>query len=261
MFTKAVPLKFDEHKDLKVLETNDYSYARAEILAPFAFGEMAEIAREYPIVFPSNGSGLPAALLGLESGQNAYVAGDGRWFATYVPAHIRGYPFAFAKAPNDPEPNRFVVVFDAEAQHFRDPNGHPVFDGSGQLSEHMKRRLALLEGVEKTLPTTRDLVAQIDAAGLLVERAIHIRKAGGQEHRVQGLRVVDEKKLNQLPHDQFAALRDKGVLPLVYAHLLSWANFRQGPLAGKYPDLAAKPKTKNPDFLFESDTIDFGKII
>lgn len=259
MFAHAVPLSFAEHRNLKVLETNDYSYARGEVLAPFVFNEMADIAREYPIVFPDNGSGLPAALLGLEAGQNAYLADDGRWQATYIPSHIRRYPFAFAKAPGETNPDRFTIVFDAEAPHFRDPNGHPVFTPDGQLTDHMMRRAGLLENIQKKIPVTQRLVADIDAAGLLVERGIRIRK-GGQEHRIQGLRVIDEKKLNALSHAAFATLRDRGVLPLVYAHLLSWANFRQGPLAGKYPDLAARPATKNPDFLFESDLIDFSKL-
>lgn len=261
MFAKAVPLKFAEHRDLKVLETNDYSYARSEVLAPIVFDEMADIAREYPIVFPSNGSGLPAALLGLEAGQNAYIAEDGRWLGTYIPALIRRYPFALAKAAGEADSQKFAVAIDTEAPHFREPNGHAVFTPQGELSDHTKRRAQLLVEIQKKLPLTQRLVADIEAAGLLVERLVRIRKPGAPEHRVSGLRVVDEAKLNALPHEVFATLRDKGVLPLIYAHLLSWANFRQGPIAGKYPDLATRPETKNPSFLFEKDdTIDFSKL-
>lgn len=259
MFHKPVPLDYNIHRQLKVHESNDYAYARAEIFAPITFNEMADIAREYPIVFPQNGSNLPAALLGLEPGENAYVAEDGRWLGTYVPAQIRSYPFAFTRPQEETDPNRFVVLVDTDAPHLRDPNGHPVFDAGGSLSAHMKRRAALLEIIQRATPLTRRLVAAIDQQGLLVEREITIRKSGGKEHQVRGLRVIDEKKLNALPHDAFNVLRDSGSLPLVYAHLLSWANFRQGPLAGKYPDLAAKPKTSNPDFLFESETIDFSR--
>lgn len=260
MFANAVPLRFAEHYNLKVLETNDYSYARGEVLAPIVFDEMADIAREYPIVFPDNGSGLPAALLGLEADQNAYLADDGHWQATYIPSHIRRYPFAFTEAPGDTEANRFTIVFEANAPHFRDTNGHPVFTADGQLSEHMKRRVALLEEIQKKLPLTQRLVSDIDAAGLLVERVMCIRKPHGEEHRVKGLRIVDEKKLNAMPHEQFATLRDKGALPLVYAHLLSWANFRQGPLGGKYPQSAQESSYEDFNLLFESDTLDLSGI-
>src|SRR5690606_6219718 len=97
----------------------------------------------------------------------------------------------------------------------------------------------------------------IDALGLLVERTIQVSKGGKLTNVVKGLKVVDEKKLNQLPEADFVSLRNKGALPLVYAHLLSWANFRQCPLAVKYPDLAAKPAVKEPTFLFVSDIIGF----
>lgn len=49
MFNKHATLKFAEHRDLRVFESNDYSFAYAETLAPIVFDEMADIAREYPI--------------------------------------------------------------------------------------------------------------------------------------------------------------------------------------------------------------------
>lgn len=261
MFQHKEALHPDKHAGLKVFETNDYSYARNEVLAPIVFDEISEAAREYPIVFPNNGDGLPSVLFGLEAGQNAYLADDGRWLGAYVPAYIRRYPFLFGDTGKmSGDKHQYVVMFDPDAPHFKNPSGHAVFASSGVLSDHMKRRMELLEIWQKNLPVTRQLVQVIDDAGLLVERQIRIKSADGTENRIQGLRVIDEKKLNTLPHEEFAKLRDRGVLPMIYAQLLSWANFRQGPLAGKYPDLAAKPQTKNPDFLFESETIDFKSI-
>lgn len=255
MFKKPIPLKFDEHRHLKVLETNDYSFARSEIMAPIVFDEMAEIAREYPLVFPDNQSDLPCALLGLEADQNAYVAEDGRWLATYVPAYIRRYPFMLGQAQTgkDEDKNRFILMFEAEAPHFKDPHGHPIFKADGQLTPHMERRVELVQEIQKKVGATQRMIRALASSGLLVERVIKIKKPGEIEHRVQGLRVVDEKKLNGLPDAEFNALRRAGLLPLIYAHLLSWANFRQGPLAGKYPALAEKTEAMKPGFLFESD--------
>lgn len=262
MFKRKEVLKPAQHGGLKVLETNDYSYARGEVLAPIVFDEMADIAREYPIVFPDNQTGLPCALLGLEDGQNAYVDEQGGWQGIYIPAHIRRYPFMLGKAEQAAAApprgkDRYIVLFDPDAPQLQDANGHPVFTQSGELTPHVKRRMALLESMQKAIPATQALVAAIDALGLLVERTIQVNKGGKLTNVVKGLKVVDEKKLNQLPDADFVSLRNKGALPLVYAHLLSWANFRQGPLAGKYPDLAAKANSKQPSFLFESDIISF----
>ncbi|MFZ9080814.1 MAG: SapC family protein, partial [Alphaproteobacteria bacterium] len=77
---------------------------------------------------------------------------------------------------------------------------------------------------------TPRLVQAIEAAGLLVERAIRIKVEGEEDRQVAGLRVIDEAALNKLDDAAFNTLRASGALPLAYAALLSWANFRQGPI-------------------------------
>ncbi|CAH1660778.1 SapC protein [Hyphomicrobiales bacterium] len=261
MFKTQIPLTFAQHRDLRVFESNDYSHAKAETLAPFVFDEMSDIAREYPIIFPDNKSDLPSALLGVEPGKNAYVADDGRWLATYIPAHVRRYPFVFGSVEQpEGEQKRMLVFFDPDAPHLKNPSGHPVFTTDGQLTPHMQRRMQLLEHIQKKIAATRAIVLAISERGLFAERSIVIRKPDGTGHQIQGLRVVDEKKLNQLPDADFNALRKSGALPLIYAHLLSWANFRQGPIGGKYPDLAAKAGGNNAPFQFESDVLDLSHL-
>lgn len=259
MFKTHVPLKFSDHANLRVFESNDYGFAKAETMVPIVFDEIADIAREYPIVFPSNKSGLPCALLGLEAGQNAYIAEDGRWLATYIPAHIRRYPFMLANAAENPgDKDRFVVVFDPEAEHFKDPNGHAVFKQDGKLTQHMENRFALLQAIQKQAPRIKELVEMLDHTGLLVKRTVTVKKAD-KTNQITGFRVVDEKALNKFSDAAFSDLRRMGALPLVYAHLLSWANFRQGPIAGKYPDLMSKGGRGDVPFHFEDDVIDFSK--
>ena len=256
MFKKHVPLKFADHRNLRVFESNDYSFAKDETLAPIVFDEMADIAREYPIIFPKNGSGLPCALLGLEPGHNAYIDDEGRWLGTYIPAHIRRYPFMLATSGDlEGDLNRFVVVFDPDAKHFMDPNGHQVFTHDGKPTQHMTNRFALLQQMQKTTPRTIELVKVLDDSGILVERTVTIKKAG-QANQITGFRTIEEKKLNGLPDAAFMELRRAGALPLIYAHLLSWANFRQGPIAGKYPDLMSKAGKGDVPFMFEDQTLD-----
>jgi len=261
MFAKTMALSFAAHRDLRIFETNDYSYARAETLAPIIFDETADVAREYPIVFPNNENNLPCALLGLEAGHNAYVDASGQWQATYVPAHIRRYPLMFGRT-NDPNAasNSFVILFDPEAPHFRESGGHAVFESSGQLSDHMRRRVALLELIQNKVEATRAMVHALDAAGVLAEKVIRIKTSNEPEHRIQGLRVVDEDALKRLPIDSLADLVRSGALALAYGQLLSWANFRQGPLGGKYPHLMERPQASDQSFLFENESIDFSKL-
>lgn len=255
MFEKTVALKFSEHGNLRVFESNDYRYAKGETLVPIVYDEMADIAREYPIIFPNNHSSLPCALLGLEPGKNAYVAEDGLWLATYIPAHVRRYPFTFASAEAQGNQQRFMVFMDPEAPHFTDPNGYAVFTADGKPTPHMENRFALLQQMQKVTPRTKEMVATLENSGILVESTVSIQKAD-KTNQITGFRVVDEKAFNALPDAAFVELRRAGVLPLIYAHLLSWANLRQGPIAGKYPDLVSKAGGSGVPFLFESDTLD-----
>jgi hypothetical protein len=259
MFKSHVPLKFDEHRDMRVADSEDYSFARTETLAPIMFSELGDIAREYPIIFPNNASGLPCALLGLELGQNAYVSAEGRWLGTYIPAHIRRYPFMLARTGSRiGEKDGFVVVFDPDAPNFQDPDGYLVFNPDGTPTEPMKRRLVLLQEMQRHTSQTMKMVRIMEDLGILVERQVTIRKANST-NQIHGLRVVDEATLNGLSDDDFLRLRRAGVLPLVYAHLLSWANFRQGPIAGRYPDLASRAGKGNEPALSDDETIDFSQ--
>ncbi len=238
MFKSVVPLQAKTHPDLRMVETNSYGYAARELIVPVVIDEIADIAREYAIIFPDNGTHMPGALLGVETGVNAHVAEDGRWLATYVPSFIRRYPFALADVTAQSETpdgqRKFAVVFDPDAPHFKESNGYPVFDAGGAPSEHMKKRLAFLETLQKRAALTRHLVERLEATDLLIPRSIRISRAGAEDSQLSGLRVVDERKLNSLGDDDFLALRKAGVLPLIYAHLLSMANLRQGIIGGRY---------------------------
>jgi hypothetical protein len=257
----STPLRFSEHSKLHVLETNDYSFARGELLVPIVFEEIADIAREYPIVFPDNQSDMPYALMGLEAGQNAYVNAEGRWAASYVPMGIAQYPFNLQRQKSDKgEPDRFVVMFDPQSSHLHTTNGYPVFTADGQLSEHMQERIKLLERLQKRAAATRQLVQALRTAGVLVERAVTIRLGEGEVRKLSGMQVVDETRLNDLSDEAFKVVRQRGALPLAYAHLLSWANFRQGPIGGKYPDLGARAGGKDAPFVFDDGILRFGGI-
>jgi hypothetical protein len=218
----------------------DYSFARSEMAAPIVIDELADVAREYPIVVPT-GSRLPVALLGVELGANAYVALDGRWHATYIPARIRQYPFALAPSPPAPATAPantapgFVVMLDEQSPLLSCTEGQPLFEADGLPAPAAQERIQLLEMFQARQAPTARLVQAIEAAGLLIERTIRIQRPDGTSQQVTGLRVINEPVLNQLSDASFNTLRQAGALPLIYASLLSWANFRQGPIGRSHP--------------------------
>jgi hypothetical protein len=240
MYKRLVPLDQARHARLGIAPISDYGFARATLSVPVVMDEIADVAREYPIVFPTQG-GLPVALMGVEAGSNAYVGPDGDWRATYVPASLRAYPFAAARAGASSEAAaeatepRIVVAIDEASPLVLEDEGAAIFDSEGKLVGPAAVAVALLRRLRAASPVTEALVQAIDAAGLLIEQPIRIRAEGRQDREVTGIRVLNERALNALSSDAFAALRRAGALPLVYAALLSWANFRQGPIGKSHP--------------------------
>lgn len=253
MFEKSILLKASEHAGIMLGATRDWRFAAQEVIVPVVYSEIADVAREYPLLFIA-GKSLLYALTGIEQGVNAYVGADGRWLATYVPARLAAYPLALAEVPQ--KPGEYALVLDGAAPQLLAHDGEPLFV-AGEPSPLLKRRMQLLESMQKAERITHQVVNRIRDADLLVPRTIRVSRPGGEGSQLTGLEVIDERRLNALPHDAFAALRDGGALPVVYAHLLSMANLRQGVLVGRYPQLATPGADEPLDELFKSDVLRF----
>ena len=238
MYQRLVALDAARHAKLGVAPLTDYGFAKATLSVPVVISEIADIAREYPIVFPTQGN-MPVALMGVEAGSNAYVGPGGEWRAAYVPAYMRVYPFAAVRVPASPEGEaaepRIVVSIDEASPLVQEGGGEAIFDDDSQLAGPAATAVALLRRLRAASLRTEALVQAIDTAGLLLEQPIRIRAKGRPDREITGIRVINERALNALPAKKFEALRKAGALPLIYAALLSWANFRQGPIGKSHP--------------------------
>lgn len=246
------PLNREKHERLRMGATQTHNRFRETTLVPIIIDEIAKVAREYPIIFPDNATGLPCALTGMKPDTNAYVDADGRWLADYIPMHVRQYPFALSKVPNAQQQDcdkQFRLCIDPTAEEFRDLEGVRVFDNNGELTPEASAKGDIARKLMERSGITKALVRVLDEAGLLAERSIKMKLFNGETHVVQGFKVVDEKLLNAIPDEEFVALRNKGAMPLIYAQLMSMANLSQGVLAGQITPKSAdadKPEKKKP---------------
>lgn len=247
MYRQLVPLHPQRHAGLRLRPLQHYGFAAGTLTAPFVLDEIADVARDYPFVFPTQ-NGLPMVLLGVEADSNAYVHATGRWMASYLPAYIRHYPFALRPAPhigapqdNPPEKTKMTLYVDVAASVLGKEEGEPIFQEDGELSPAMRDRVRHMEQDLQRIPATRAMVAAIEAAGILIERKIIIKNASGEENVVATFRVINEVALNRLDEIAFRTLRRAGALPLVYAQLLSWAHLRNGPIGRSHPLPSPKP--------------------
>ncbi len=221
MFAHLTALNRDRHAATRVRPLTGFAHAARLHVAGVVAQEFPRAAALYPLVFlkdPASARFRPVALLGLTEGQNLFVDEAGRWKASYVPATIRQYPFNLAL--KEETPADFVVCVDEGSDCLGQEEGEPLFGSEGNPTP-------VLQGVVKYLTDLQQMDVQTQAfcqflaeRDLLVPLNMQLHSGSGVKN-IQGSFAINESLLAALPHEQFIAMRERGYLPAVYAHLMS----------------------------------------
>jgi hypothetical protein len=220
MFRKVVPLNPARHAALRLREPAGYGFAAAVDRSLLMQSEMVRAAASYPILFAEDPDGdgfQPLALLGMVAGENLFVESDGSWQAAYIPAVIRAYPFALARAGAADD---FAMCIDAGSESISLSDGDPLFDAAGSPSP-------ILESVRTSLARLRQMQLRTEAfcralaeRNLLAPLEIRARRRG-EALEMTGLFAVNEERLEGLSDARLAGLREERWLGSIYAHIVS----------------------------------------
>ncbi|MFW5834274.1 MAG: SapC family protein [Pseudomonadota bacterium] len=246
-----VAVSRERHGQRRWRRFEDYGFARGEVAVPIVAAELPRVVLTLPIAFVrAGGDMVPAALLGLQPGQNLYVAPDGRFLASYVPAALRSYPFRLLAHP---EPSRgFVLCVDETSLclTMATADDEPFFTSDGQPTQAIAGLLKHLEAVEANRPVTARATAALLEAGVLEPWPL---KVG--ERDVQGLQRVAEGQLARLEPEALVRLRDTGALTLAYAQFFSMGHLptlaRLAELQGR-TRAAVQPIAEDLEFDFDN---------
>ncbi|WP_346309134.1 SapC family protein [Limnohabitans sp.] len=219
-YQKPTVLDREQHKGLR-LKAADARFAAKNQAVPLLAAEFPEACLEYPIVFTQgqDGQWLALALTGLQANVNAFVDAKGLWNARYVPASVRRYPFILAESANQ----QLSLAADLAAPQLG-TEGEALFDDKGEPAELAKNVLQMLADFQNQAAATAALAKQLHEAGLLTQQNLQVRQ--GEEHSavVEGVWIVDEAKLRQLPDEKVLAWFKGGQLAAIHAHMLSLRN-------------------------------------
>jgi hypothetical protein len=252
----------ERHGRKKWLRFQSYAFTAAAAVAPVIDAELAIAALSMPLAFTEHaGRHTLVAVLSLVPERNLFVAPDGRWLGSHVPAWFRGYPFRLL-APDGTD--RSVLSVDEESGLVVDggSNGEQFFDPEGNLSPALKQVLEFWGAVERSHATTDLAVQALTQANVIRPWDIKVKTEEGQR-AVAGLHQIDESAIRALSDDAFLKLRRASALPIAYAQLLSGGQvgvFEQ--LARVQKQLAPAPPRVMPEsldslFLPGDDTIRF----
>lgn len=219
-YQNPVVLDRELHKSLR-LKPDGARFASKNQMVPLLAAEFPEACLEYPIVFAKGNDGqwLALALTGLQTGANAFVDTNGLWNARYVPASVRRYPFILAEVAN----GQLSLAADLAAPHWG-TEGEPLFDDKGEPTELVRNLMTLLDDFQNQARLTSTLAQKLDESGLLSQQDLQVTLGDGRNAAVEGMWIVDEAKLRELPDDKVLAWFKGGELAVIHAQMLSLRN-------------------------------------
>ena len=234
-YEKPVLLDRDKHRKLRVKPSNSFGFARKANSLYLAGVEFNEACKEYAIVFTRGAHQkiVPVVMLGLRSRENLFVGDAEQWTATYVPAFVRRYPFVLAELSGE----TLGVCIDEAYPGLDQREGDALFDTKGGNTPFLQNALDFLTRYQHEFRRTEAFCQRLEQSGLLMEMNAKAQLVDGRSFAVNGLLVVDEKKLMALPDAVALSLFRSGELHLVSMHLASLSNMQ------KLVDLMAQRKS------------------
>ena len=223
----------------------NYAFAARMNLIPALATELAKLVPALPLGFVPRAERFQlAALTALQPDSNLFVAPDGRWLAGYVPAALRGYPFALAVPEGAPEP--VLCIDEASGLIVAAGAGEPFFDADGQPAKVVKDVLSFLARVEHDRAITQTMVDALQTANLIQPWPLTVKRDGAAL-QVEGIYRIDEAALNALDNDAWLGLRRSGALPVVYAQLFSMNQLALFEQAGAAQSRMQRPPQRAPN--------------
>lgn len=227
LYNDLQPLNSGQHGKMKLQRLLTVPGLSETHAIPVTVEEFSHVQRVFPIIFSAGDEPVPLALMGLNEGVNTFIDADGKPIGepAYMPAYLRRYPFILARL--QPESDELSLCVDPTAGALsEDGDGEALFDGD-QPSELTKNILAFCEQFETAGLRTQAFMTDLKKSGLLMEGEVSIQPDGvEQPFLYRGFRMIDEEKLRDLRGDELRKMAQSGMLPLIYAHLMSLSLIR-----------------------------------
>jgi hypothetical protein len=221
-YRRIEALNADRHADLGMVTPGSYAFAATSNAVPLSALEFPLAGKHYPIVFTATDPPTPVAVLGLQPGRNLFLDDGGAWISnTYVPAYVRRYPFILTTSQDG---QKHALCVDMASALVARGATRPFF-AAGEPTEMTQNALKFCQSHHQQQEATRAFAVAIGEQDLLGDPNIEIKLPDERRVSLRGFRAIDEKKFNALPDELFLDWRRRGILALVYCHLISLTNW------------------------------------
>jgi hypothetical protein len=220
------PLDAKKHAKLGLKKNFGLGFTSKVNAIPVNLIEMPQICHYYPIAFSPDANATPVAILGVRNDENLFLNKDGTWNGEsfYIPAYIRRYPFIFSEMPGS---EQLSLCVDMDKDLIEEGGEQKFFTEDGKPSPLAENALEFCKSYHAAARQTAEFSKWLVESDLLVAREAQINSGDNTRINFSGFKIIDEKKLAELPDDKIIELHKKGWLPFVYAHLFSGAQWQR----------------------------------
>lgn len=226
LFEQPELLNKEAHGDLGFAKAKKpYSFCANIRAIPLTVNEFPVAMKHYPIVFASLENLTPLAVVGIIDDVNLFVNEKGEWEENvYIPAYIRRYPFATATENSG---DRLAIVIDRSSKWLAPGGDVPLFE-KGEPSKATNDAIEFCKRCEGERRLTDQVMGKLREFDIIRGQSAQYTPQGATEGRTFAQYFgVDEQTFNALPAERFEEMRKAGLLPYVYAQLLSFSNWRE----------------------------------
>lgn len=208
------------HADLRVETDHGAAYGDSVNQVAAFLPEYAALQRHYPILFRRGDDGIlrAVAILGFDRDENLFLAQDGRWTASYVPAMLRRGPFLIGLA-SDGEP-----VIHVDLDHPRvaisssSSSAAPVFNPHGGHSPVLEDAMDALRTIHIGNDVEAAFSAMLDSCALVEPVRLEVSLTERDVVAFDQYEAVSSERIAALDGDALARLNQTGFLePVIHA--------------------------------------------
>jgi len=218
MSAKITQLNKDSHKTTKVKISQSFDQAKDQHMSLIVVHEFAKVAIDTPIVFvkdPETGQFRSVAMLGLEPNENLFYSRS-KWKGTYIPSNLRAYPFVLAGSEDS---EQLALCIDEASKLVNTKDGEALFNEDGSESDFLNQRKEFMAQLIEQNAITKNFIQFLADNELLAPQSLSLKLEDGSGHDLNGLYVINEKKLNELSDEVYLEIRKRGYMGPIYAQL------------------------------------------
>lgn len=225
-YKNVAPINKQRHANWGIVGSNRFDFARSINSVPLTAVEFPAASKDFAIVFAKSGDGvMPIAVMGVRKGENLYVAADGKWHASYIPAFVRRYPFVFSTSD---EGKTLTLCLDEDFEGCNaEGKGERLFNDSGENTEYLNKVVEFLQEYQNHFRRTQAFCQKLEELKLLEPMGAQFKTPDGRDGSLSGFLVISRDKLKAIPAETLAELVKTDELEMMYLHINSMQNLRE----------------------------------